>query len=266
MTQSPYGGAIQPDEIIVEQRTSILAILSFVFGLLSVILCIVPGVGLIAILCGIFALIGISSSRGRVVGRGLAITGLVLGIFFTAIWIGALVAGSRGWNEMQTKVIPSLTQVMVQTEGSDFAAARKHLTSTSANGATDEDFRKFREAYQAELGSYQSAPTAFTDYVGSLFKSGKAMQGFQGGQNVIPIPANFSKGPAILIFETEVRGGNAPGEPDIKTRNLVIATPAGTKITLWDPSKAPPPVVPSTPTVPPETPKKDEAPKPEEKK
>lgn len=262
MTQSPYGGTIQPDEIIVEQRTSILAILSLVFGLL----CFVPGLGLIGLICGIAALLAIASSGGRVAGKGLAIAGIVLSLLFSAIWIGGYLGARQIWATAQGKVMQPLVKVVENTEAGDWAAARQGMTSTTANGVTDEDFKKFREAYQAELGSFQSTPTDFWSYISGFAKGGKGMQGFQGGNNIFPIPATFSKGGAVLIFEFEPTQGAAKGQPDMKVRNVIIATPAGNKITLWDPSKAPPPVVPPASPVPPESPKKDEAPKTDEKK
>lgn len=262
MTQSPYGGAIQPDEMIVEQRTSILAIFSLVLGLL----CFVPGLGVLGLLCGVAALLAIASSGGRVAGKGLAIAGIVLSLLFSAIWIGLYLGARQVWSTAQSKVMQPLVQVVEYTEAGDFAAARKNMTTTSANGATDADFQKFRDAYRAELGNYQNTPTDFWSYCTGFAKAGKGMQGLAGGNNVFPIPANFSKGSGVLVFEFEPGQGSQRGQPDMKVRNVIIATPTGTKITLWDPSKAPPPIAtpPAAPT--PDAPAKDEAPKSDEKK
>lgn len=262
MTQSPYGGAILPDEMIVEQRTSILAILSLVLGLL----CFVPGLGILGLICGIAALLAIASSGGRVAGKGLAIAGIVLSLLFSAIWIGSYLGARQIWATAQGKVMQPMVEVMQHVEAGDWSAARQGMTTTTANSVTEEDFKKFRETYQAELGSFQNTPTDFWSYVSGFAKGGKGMQGFQGGNNIFPIPANFSKGGAVLIFEFEPSQGAVKGQPDMRVRNIIVATPAANKITLWDPSKAPPPVVtPPTPALP-EASKKDEAPKPEEKK
>lgn len=262
MTQSPYGGAIQPDEMIVEQRTSVLAILSLVFGLL----CFVPGLGLLGLLCGIFALLAIASSGGRVAGKGLAIAGIVLSLLFSAIWIGGYLGARQIWATAQSKVMQPLVQVMQHVEAGDWSAARQGMTSTTANGVTEEDFKKFRETYQSEMGSFQNTPTDFWSYASGFAKGGKGMQGIQGGNNIFPIPATFSKGVAVLVFEFEPSPGAVKGQPDMKVRNIIVATPAGSKITLWDPSKAPAPTVtPATPASP-DSSKKEEAPKAEEKK
>jgi hypothetical protein len=262
MTQSPYGGAIHPDEMIVEQRTSILAILSLVFGLL----CFIPGLGILGLICGIAALLAIASSGGRVAGKGLAIAGIVLSLLFSAIWIGGYLGMRQIWATAQGQVMQPLVKVVEHTEAGDWAAARQGMTTTTANGVTDDDFTKFRDAYQAELGSLQNTPTDFWSYVSGFAKSGKGMQGVQGGNNMFPIPATFSKGAAVLIFEFEAAPGTTKGQPDIKVRNIIIATPAGNKIMLWDPSKAPLPVVaPATPP-PADVPGKDGTPKADEKK
>lgn len=59
-------------------RTSGMALASLLCGLLTLGFCPLPG--LVAILLGILALVFISQSRGELGGKGLAITGLVLGL------------------------------------------------------------------------------------------------------------------------------------------------------------------------------------------
>jgi prepilin-type processing-associated H-X9-DG protein len=64
-------------------RTSGLAIASLVLGILSLFLMIFTSIP--AIICGIAALIRISNSRGRLTGKGLAISGIVVGVLFTLV-------------------------------------------------------------------------------------------------------------------------------------------------------------------------------------
>jgi hypothetical protein len=69
----------------VATRTSGKAIGALVFGVLSFCLSLLAGVP--AIILGVMSLSDISSSRGRVGGRGLAITGIILGV------VGSLLIG-----------------------------------------------------------------------------------------------------------------------------------------------------------------------------
>ncbi|MBX3179733.1 MAG: DUF4190 domain-containing protein [Candidatus Hydrogenedentes bacterium] len=64
-------------------RTSGLAIASLVLGILSLFLTILTSIP--AIICGILALTRISSSRGQLAGRGLAISGIVTGVLFALL-------------------------------------------------------------------------------------------------------------------------------------------------------------------------------------
>ncbi len=79
------------------QRTSGLAIATLVIGILAP--CTAGLAGLIGIIVGLFALRKISRSQGRLKGRGLAITGLILSVLFLVaippLVITAIVAQQR---------------------------------------------------------------------------------------------------------------------------------------------------------------------------
>lgn len=87
MTQNPYEqreeswGADVADEYVGEQRLSLMALFSLIFSLI----CFVPGAGLVGALLGIGGLVSIGKSRGRLTGKGLAITGLVLGLILSVL-------------------------------------------------------------------------------------------------------------------------------------------------------------------------------------
>ena len=71
-------------------RTSSLAIVAFVLGLLSVIACLGPFTGVPAIVIGHRANREVVQSDGRVNGQALALTGLATGIVGTLIGIVAV--------------------------------------------------------------------------------------------------------------------------------------------------------------------------------
>ncbi|HWC89752.1 MAG TPA: DUF4190 domain-containing protein [Pirellulales bacterium] len=71
---NPAGGQGVP-------RTSGLAIASLVCGLLSLVTCLFTGIP--AVVLGIIALLKINSSNGRLLGRGMAVAGLIIGCLGT---------------------------------------------------------------------------------------------------------------------------------------------------------------------------------------
>lgn len=94
-------------------RTSGLAIASLVLGILSLFLTILTSIP--AIICGILALTRISSSRGQLAGRGLAISGIVTGVLFTLVLPVIL---------MFIIMMPALSRAR---EGADRAACQNNL-------------------------------------------------------------------------------------------------------------------------------------------
>lgn len=72
------------------QQTSGFATASIIFGILSYLGLVIVGAPIVAIICGHIALSRIKHSGGRVVGRGLAIAGLVLGYVALTIGVGIL--------------------------------------------------------------------------------------------------------------------------------------------------------------------------------
>ena len=98
MTQHPYAESTAGADVFPEaERTSVMAILSLVCSLI----CCIPGLGILGSLLGVFALIGIGGSRGRVGGKGLAISGIIIGILMTVIWIGAFI----GFNQSTPNIL-----------------------------------------------------------------------------------------------------------------------------------------------------------------
>jgi len=82
------------------QKMSLKAILSLVFGLLSIVLAFITGI--VAILLGILALGDISNAAKNVKGKGLAITGIVMGAL-GVLWTIPLI--------LIALLLPAVTQV-----------------------------------------------------------------------------------------------------------------------------------------------------------
>lgn len=223
MSQNPYadpGADVFPEA----ERTSVMAILSLVCS----IICCIPGLGLLGTVLGVFALIGIGGSRGRVGGKGLAIAGIILGMLVTVIWIGLVIGGSRAFGAYQGLVGPIMTNI----EARDYDAARASFDPTLST-VDDAALDAFRAAYQAELGSYQRTPDGWIEYI-QLFTNpdvGPNMQKFQGRNDIIPNPMIFDQGPALVIFQIDPANQSGP-QPQFNDVGVILSS--GTEIRLTD--------------------------------
>lgn len=242
-------------EFLEPERVSILAILGLVFGLL----CFLPFFGLLGVIFAIAGLIAINRSRGRLAGTGMAIAGLILGLLFTAIW-GAITLGMIGFINMVDKsLVGPANQAIAAIDNQDFATARTQLVPPSQPMATDEAFKALREAYRDELGAFKNIPSGIElaqSYAGlsKQFQGLKNMNGVAGRQDMIPIPANFEKGSALLLLSIEPPNAAKPPPPGqefvFKFRNFTLILPSQKVINLIDPATFPPPAVHANPGLP----------------
>jgi hypothetical protein len=83
--------------------TSGMAIFSLVSGIIGLLLCWFIG-PLIALICGFLALSGISGSQGRLQGRGLAITGIILGGLGMVVSLVGSYVTYEGWKRVEAMV------------------------------------------------------------------------------------------------------------------------------------------------------------------
>jgi len=239
MNASDFDGvdAVDSDLAMAPQRTSVLAILA----LICAVICIIPGTGLLAIIFGISALVGINSSRGRVGGTGLAVSGLVLGLIVTMIW-GAIAFGAVQFlNLFSGPMMQPARQSLTAIDAGDFKNARAALTVKSSAAVTDEQIQKFRSAYQSELGSFKDIPQNM-DLFGAYGQLGPIMQKAQaqGINNAVPVPASFDKGTAVLLLVLDQQAmaqqrssGKPPSMGDVfQVENLILMTPSGSVIEL----------------------------------
>ncbi len=229
------------DLALAPQRTSVLAILA----LICAVICIIPGTGLLAVIFGISALVGINSSRGRVGGTGLAVSGLVLGLIVTMIWGALTFGGLQFLSYFSGPMMQPARQSLTAIDAGDFKNARTGFTPQAGAAVTDEQFQKFRTAYQAELGSFQNIPqgwdliAAYSQLKPILQQAQNQIQS-QGNQQIIPVPAAFDKGIAVLLLHVNQQAaakarpaGKKPQIGDVfPVENLVIVTPAGSVIEL----------------------------------
>ncbi|MBL8962480.1 MAG: DUF4190 domain-containing protein [Phycisphaeraceae bacterium] len=230
----------EPD-VLEPERMSILAILALVFGLI----CFIPLLPLLGIVCGISGLISINRSRGRLAGTGMAIAGLILGLLFTALQ-GAIGLGMVKALQMVSKEMVAPASALASSlDNQDFEAVRQSLVVAARPLATDEAGRAFRDGYRDELGAFKSIPEGW-DLVmayaslGSQFQSMQNLQGVQGRNDLLPFPATFEKGTGLLLLTFEQPSNNAvPGKDRIfYFKNVALIMPSGKVINLIDPDSA----------------------------
>jgi len=181
-------------------RTSTLAIIAFVIAILSIVGCCVPGLPAIAALLGIFAIIGIGKSGGRVKGNGFAIAALVIGILLSVVQTVALIVANQGIGEL-TKLSASIDEV----ETDQFDAVRSRLPSVDPALVTDEAMIAFRDAYTADTGEFVEAPSSLLAAFGQYIENGELLQqmsqpGWPYPQTTFPIPAEFVNETGFVLF------------------------------------------------------------------
>lgn len=207
-TYDPAVDDFSPDDLG-PRRTSILAIISLILSLI----CIIPGAGLLGAIFGLAGIIGISQSRGRVGGMGLAIAGLALGLLFSALWIGFGIGASRVYHLVKQTALTPVTATMTAIEAGDRAGSRAAMLPDAAAAATDAQLDAFRDAYRAELGNFITIPQNLMDIWIGYGSAGHVLEG-QQLNNVIPFPAQFDKGWTIVAVEIKPEGsGRAKGAP-----------------------------------------------------
>lgn len=254
MTQNPYAqppGSPGFDAAPVATRTSVAAILSLVCALA----CFVPGLGVLAIILGIAAIILIGSSAGRVTGRGLAISGILIGLLVTLAWGGATVLVTKAMSMFGTHLMAPMNTLFQSIESQDYAKARTLMNTPSGVPApTDEQFDAFVAAYHAELGNYKKMPTGVIEFFTSFQKVQTFFQPRQGGAPEMPIPTEFSNATGVVLVQfpqgTNTSSPNPTGFPMV---NIGIMAPS--KNIIWlipqpgssGPSNPPPAIPPITP-------------------
>ncbi|MBS0195515.1 MAG: DUF4190 domain-containing protein [Planctomycetes bacterium] len=253
---NPYSG----NEGVVEERTSVTAIIGLVFSLI----CCVPLFGVIGAMLGVTALVFIAKEGGRLAGRGIAIAAVAVGILMTFAWVLFLVVVMTAFGKMHDELVVPVDKLMQSVEANDLTAVKAGITGTSSQKLTQADLDAFRAAYSKELGKYKSAPSGAWDAVQQWMALSQQMQRYQGNtQGVLPMPFLFDKGPALVVVVVD-RTSNPAATGTFSFSNIQIVTRLNSTITLYDPDNRPiPPEVksPDAPT-PPAPPAKPEA-KPE---
>ncbi len=206
------------------ERTSILAILSLVFGALG---CCGGVTSILGIPMAIISMIGISKSKGRIGGMGLAIGGLVVGLLTLALWVG-VVFGLGGMMKVAITQFGATTEaILTDVQNGDFDAARNNFGSPG-DQTSDEEFVAFAAAYTTDLGQYVSMPDGFGDLINGYMAVGPLIQPYQNRQGYVPMPAQFDTGWVLVIYIMDPNGQGPVGANGMPLpEELILVGPDG---------------------------------------
>lgn len=232
MSQNPFSNPYDLPEAVVPERTSVLAVLSLVFGIVCV-----PLFGIIAAFLGVMALFGIKASRGRVSGTGLAVTGIVLGTVFSLVWGGCVGTAGFALQIVAKQVAPDVAGAITSAQQNDVEGVRSKLASAGQQRLTQEAVDQFGAALTSELGAFRGVPGTIGELMGAYMDAFQALG--QGGganptgnyQNAVPIPVQFENGWAMAFIVQSPPGQGSSTKP-MPFDNIIILTPGGAEIVL----------------------------------
>ncbi len=199
---NPTGPVQEPE------RTSILALLSMI----SSLVCCIPGLSILGTFMGIGALISIGGSNGRVGGRGMAWTGVIVGILVTMLWIGFALGGAGVWSSIKV-VIEQVSEKFVAMERADYDTARELLTAQAASATADADFEAFVQAYQRDYGSLGSLVLDLGPVTSSFGDNGPVFQRYSGSA-MMPLVYETSGGTVTFVIVASQADLQQPSNPD----------------------------------------------------
>jgi hypothetical protein len=218
-------------------RLSALAVASLILA----ILCVTAPIGVIL---GVAALFVIARSGGRLSGRGLALTGVIIGLAASLLWTAILVGAVIAWRGYQTQFAAPVEAVMKAVDEGSFDAARAKLSGTVT--LTDEQMGAFRDSIRGELGAFQRGLHSPGEFFSATSNSGPAFQASQDRaariKAMAPIILRYEKGSAVVWVKVNER--------DMTIVNLLVATNSGTLTYLVDPGQITKPVAPVPPVAP----------------
>jgi len=230
MTQmhSPYEE--QPDVMLYQEpeRTSVMAILSMVFGFGG---CCLGLTSIPAIFLGIFSLVGISRSKGRVGGAGFSIAGILVGLLTLALWGGALGAVAFGYKEFDRVYSSGTEQILLDLQASNFDAVRASLASPAAD-VSDEELIAFREGYQSELGNLVSKTDGFGDLVNGYLTIAQQTNAYNGKFGYTPVPMHFDSGYGLVLYVIDPMNVQKSSTGDPMAIRLIVIDSQGNEYHL----------------------------------
>lgn len=180
----------------------------------------------------------IGRSGGALRGRGIAISGIVLGLIASVFWVIAAVSAVQVSRIYSTQFSEPIAGIISDAEAGNAEGVLAALTPESAASVTPENVRRWVETYQAETGAFSAVPESLWDMIKLSLDIGPSMQRFKMGEAVAPLPARFAEGPAVIIVRFEKANPTAgPGGFPL-LQDIGVMTVRGEEFWLVDGSTA----------------------------
>lgn len=231
---NPYT-ALQRDDLMLERKVSVMAIVALVVALLGLFVCIIPGLAGVGALLGVASLVIISQSDGRVSGRGIAIASIVIGLMVTIFQISIAVGVRQALSQANTAFFAPMGSIMSDAEKKDLAKVQTMFTKPAADRMTQEHLNAFADGVHGELGAFKGVPDGIVPLIRAYMEVSPLMKQFQPGTNdVIPVPVEFEKGFALLAVQADQTGRSRPGTGvQVPIINAKIITKSGKGFLLY---------------------------------
>lgn len=235
MSTNPYAAHAAQDfghELPSEPpRTSVLAIVALVLSLI----CFIPGLSTIGSVLGVFAIILIAKSAGRVKGTGIAVAAILVGLLFSMLQLGLALGVNAAMREYAR-----FGQPVAHIEAGESTQLRGLLTKDTAAALTDADIEAFRQAYTQDAGAFQDVPSGILPVFEAFTQIGDPNQTMNQQnvpyQNPIPVPGRFANG-YRLLWVAVAQNERASSVPLPAVINMAFVESDGSLVWLIDPDR-----------------------------
>ena len=176
---SPVEESFEPQEQSESLDRSKLAVWSLIC---SLIFC-CPIVTIFGPILGAIALIKMKSNPRS--GKGMAISGIIIGVITTALSVGALLFAFTAAKKIMNQVTESASEVITASYAKEYDKARDSF-SEQTNDVTDEALQSFANELQSRYGAFDSITVNWS-----------------AEEQLLEPEGQLTPMPVILIFETE---------------------------------------------------------------
>lgn len=185
------------------QRISIAAIFSLVLALLCV-------TAPLAIPLGALAIVFIGSSRGRLYGRGLAIAGIIIGLFISSLAVFGLIAANNLGKDAAAKLWVPTGAAIKLVETKDAGKLAPIMSPAVRDSVTPDRVAAFADKLSAARGKFVSSPDNLWSIVSSYFSVGQQFQVIQPDmpqgaaahtRPMVPVSLMFDNGWTLMMIE-----------------------------------------------------------------
>ncbi|MFZ2872966.1 MAG: hypothetical protein WAZ94_00620 [Phycisphaerales bacterium] len=246
---SDFGGKQPP----APERTSVMAVLSLILGILSLPCCFLPvvgpAIGLVGLVFAISAMMMIGRSGGALGGKGVAVGGLVTSVLGMLAGVFVLVGVAQALGTLH-----NYGRFVEIAQSDDRSELEEMLTQDAAEKATKAEMDQFRTKVAAELGEFSRLTPGMMPFFKNFAKFGEIpMTSIPAeyqpgmGQSLLPLPGEFEKGNAVVVvFVSTLDKTNQL--PLGRVMNVAVLLPDGTLAWFIDPNRGEPaPTPPAAP-------------------